>query len=87
MDVYEIIKKDHLDQNEMEYVVEQYIKIKKGRDIKINVRANPILSMIPLQFQQQIIQNELSMLNEAYDVAMGYFINNPPPETEENKVS
>ena len=75
MKVEEIILKTELTQEEMQFVVEQYIFEKKQRKITINIHNNRALSLVPQAFAQAILQNELQMLNEAYNVAVEYFIN------------
>lgn len=70
MIVEEIIRKPEVDQNEMEYVVEQYIKERKGVDVKINI---PIMGgLIGAALNQQ----QLSLLSDSYMTASQWFRDN-----------
>jgi hypothetical protein len=75
MDVKEIIGKTELTQEEMQFVVEQYIFEKKGKKVKIDIMSNPVINLVPPMMQRPLIQRELSMLNEAYNIACEYFFN------------
>jgi len=61
-----------LSTDEMVFVVEQYIKEKKGQAVEINPlkRLDPNHPFFPMQCQQKI-----KMLHEAYNVAKSYFKN------------
>jgi hypothetical protein len=88
MNINEIIFKNQLDQSEMEFVVEEYIFEKKNVRVKINVANQPGLQHMPVSFQNMMIQNQLQLLNVAYETAVFYFISkykreNPPIEYEE----
>jgi hypothetical protein len=88
MNINEIIFKNQLDQSEMEFVVEEYIFEKKNVRVKINVANQPGLQHMPVSFQSMMIQNQLQLLNKAYETAVSYFISkykreNPPLEYEE----
>jgi hypothetical protein len=88
MNINEIIFKNQLDQSEMEFVVEEYIFEKKNVRVKINVANQPGLQHMPQSFQNMMIQNQLQLLNVAYETAVFYFISkykreNPPLEYEE----
>jgi hypothetical protein len=89
MNINEIIFKNQLDQSEMEFVVEEYILEKKNVKVKINITNHPGLQHMPQEFQAMIIQNQLQLLNMAYETALTYFISkykseNPPIEYEDN---
>jgi hypothetical protein len=73
MKIEEIITKSELSQEEMEFVVEEYIFEKKNRRVKINIMANPVLQLVPTNMQTPLIQRELGLLNEAYQMACEYF--------------
>jgi len=84
MEVKEIIRKEKLEQSEMEFVIEQYIKEKKGRDVKINIHNNQMIHLIPKEFQQSILQKELQLLNEAYNVACSYYFKKNKEKSSKN---
>ena len=73
-EVYDIIEKNELTQAEKEFVVESYIFEKKQRKVKIDIRNHQVLKMVPnSHLTQQILQQELFLLNEVYNVACKYF--------------
>lgn len=60
-----------VDQSEMIYVVEQYIKDKKGVEVDINLlkginKKSPMASIL--------LQEQLGMLVEAFEIARGYYV-------------
>ena len=57
--------------NEMLFVVKEYIKDKKGRDIDINLEKN-LPRHHPLF--NHLYQNQLGKLNKAFSTASEYFI-------------
>lgn len=61
-----ILRKSRLDQSEMEFVVERYIYIRKGKDINIDLEKN----------SSWTLPRQLTKLNEAYDSALGWLTNN-----------
>ncbi len=73
MNVSEIIEKTELTQEEMEFVVEEYVWEKKNKRVKINIQSNPILQLIPKAFAESILRQELNLLNHAYNCACEYF--------------
>ncbi len=73
MDIQEIIKRNHLDQKEMEYVVTQYIKELKGVDVSINVEK--VALAWPKWVRTKLIEQQLSKLNDAYQIAAEWFSN------------
>jgi hypothetical protein len=78
MKLEEIIIKSEPIQEEMEFVVEEYIFEKKNRRVKINIMANPVLQLIPPHMQSLVIRRELDLLNQTYQTARKHF-------TEKNK--
>ncbi len=60
MNVKDIIHKTHLEQSEMQYVVEQYIKERKGKEGKIYCTSSI----------------DLMKLDGAYNVAVKWFMQN-----------
>ncbi len=78
MKIEEIIIKSEPIQEEMEFVVEEYIFEKKNRRVKINIMANPVLQLIPPHMQSPVIRRELDLLNQTYQTARKHF-------TEKNK--
>lgn len=73
MEVEEIINKTELSQEEMQYVVEQYIWEKKQKKVTINIHNNKMLQFVPKVFADGILQDELIKLNDAYNDACEYF--------------
>jgi len=74
MDVLEIVTRKSpqvVSQQEMEHVVEEYIKEKKNAGVKIDItkgiKGGGLLT-------QGLLARQLNMLNEAFDVASKYFI-------------
>lgn len=74
MDLTEIITRKspyNISQDEMCYVVEQYIKDKKSYDISINIEKR----VIPINMlRKTMIVNQLQKLNQAFDIAQKYFV-------------
>ncbi len=62
MDINNIINKRLPTNQEMIFVVEQYIKEKKDKDVEISLNPNKAF-------------HELRLLNKAYIVAAEYFLN------------
>jgi hypothetical protein len=73
MDIKEIVFKNELTQEEMEFVVEEYIFEKKNARVKINVTNKPGIHHMPKDFQSMIIQGQIQMLYTAYESASRYF--------------
>ncbi len=87
-DVYSIISKSTLSQEEVQSVVEEYVYEKKQRRIKINIKNHPIIRMVPSpMLAAPILQNELSMLMEAYNIACEYFFEKQKEEEYDRKES
>ena len=59
---------------ELSYVVQEYIKAKKNREITINLKKG--LEHLPQQFQTAMYGGQVSKLHKAFDVAKAHFINN-----------
>ena len=73
MDVTEIVNRESASEyatKELTYVVEQYIKEKKGVDVEIN----PFKHAKNSPFGGVIVQIAMQQLNHAYDVAAAYFL-------------
>lgn len=76
MDVLEICKREtgsHFTIEEMEYVIEQYIKERKGVQVNIDTfrdYRDRRFTMVESMFAQR----DLNMLHKAFDVAAEYFI-------------
>jgi len=66
--IHEICTSNSLNQKEMEYVVEQYIKSKKNIDVNIDI--TPINNIGLMMFRSQF--NKLSI---AFEVAAKYYLN------------
>lgn len=63
MEISSIINKDNLHSEEMKYVIEKYIKEKKGKEVKLMLK----LDRGVFDF------HEWGLFNTAYDYAMAYF--------------
>lgn len=74
MNTKEIINKNELSTEEMVFVVQEFIKEKKGVDININLLKglHPQNPLFALKYSGQI-----SMLDKAYDKALAFFMENP----------
>ena len=75
MDVNEIVKRKSpqlITQKEMEYVVESYMKEKKGVSVDVNILKG--IGNHPLR--NAFISRQLSILNEAFDIASKHFCKN-----------
>jgi hypothetical protein len=73
MDIKEIVFKNELTQEEMEFVVEEFIYEKKNVRLKIDITNIPGLNQMPVDFQSLILQRSIQLLMFAYDVASHYF--------------
>ena len=63
MEIAEIIRKEKLETEEMIFVVESYIKERKGVDVKIKIDES----------HQIFIMKDLNLLNHAYNNACAYY--------------
>lgn len=79
--VKEIINKpdsEVLDQVDMEYVVEQYIKERKGKSVKVLLPGpnHPLAQAMPKEvFAQMVFAPEFEKLAHAFNHAKAYFKN------------
>lgn len=74
MNIQDIVYKTELSQDEVQFVIEEYIWEKKKVKIKVNINKNPILSLVPPVIKQHMLERELQLMMEAYNIACGYFI-------------
>jgi len=74
MNIKKIINKTHLEQSEMQYVVEQYIKEKKGVDVEINLLKG-VSNDVPEPFIIMHLRQQLQLLVNAFEIACKYFAN------------
>lgn len=81
MNIQNIIYKTELSQDEVQFVIEEYIWDKKKVKVKINVNKNPVLSLVPPIIQQHMLGNEFQLMMEAYNIACGHFIEKFPKES------
>ena len=75
MNVENIVTRDNriaLETHEMQFVVQEYIKEKKGSNVKINLMKG--LNQHDPFFAMEYLQ-EVNKLMNAYNVAQGYFLN------------
>jgi len=74
MNVQEIVSRgtgSHFSPNELMFVVEQYIKEKKGVEVKLNI----LKGLNPRQrIGQFIYQQQITKLNDAFTKASEYFL-------------
>lgn len=61
----------HFSEEEMKFVVENYIKDKKGASIKINLRKG--LNAFPRVIRELMVAQQLNKLFEAFNVACNYY--------------
>jgi hypothetical protein len=73
MEVSEIIIKNELTTQEMEFVVEEYIFEKKSQRVTINTTNHPMARMVPPQMAGVILQQQFQLLDTAYQKAAIYF--------------
>lgn len=73
MDINEIIVKNELTTQEMEFVVEEYIFEKKNQRITIDTTNHPMARMVPPQMAGIILQQQFQLLDSAYQTAAIYF--------------
>lgn len=67
MEIKDIIYKQNVEQSEMQFIIEQYIKVRKGVDIKCNPRQTGI----------RIFDiGEVTKLISFYNTAADWFIKN-----------
>ena len=71
MNIYKIITKTKLQQQEMEFVVEQYIKEKKGVNVQINLAKR--VETLPNFYVGLHLQQQLQLLDKAFNDACIYF--------------
>lgn len=57
-------------QQEMEFVVTEYIKTKKGVDVEINLSKHH--TGTPLDIM--LMREQIRMLDKAFEIAQGYFL-------------
>jgi hypothetical protein len=73
MDINEIIVKNELTTQEMEFVVEEYIFEKKNQRVTINTTNHPMARMVPPQIAGVILHQQFQLLDTAYQKAAIYF--------------
>ena len=73
MEVNEIIIKNELTTQEMEFVVEEYIFEKKNKRVIINTTNHPMARAVPPQMAGVILQQQFQLLDTAYQKAAIYF--------------
>lgn len=76
MVVSDIIRKTELSQAEMQFVVEQYIKERKGVNVNIHI-ALPTNSFERLSMH--FAQDQIIKLTNAYNDACGWYLNKTEP--------
>lgn len=67
--IEQLIPQTHLDQSDMQFMVEQYIWALKGENVDINILKRA--SRGP--WYEFIVSQELNKLQEAYFIALGFF--------------
>ena len=67
--IQQLIPQTHLDQSDMQFMVEQYIWALKGENVDINILKRA--SRGP--WYEFIVSQELNKLQEAYFIALGFF--------------
>lgn len=73
MEVNEIVNRKTgsiFSQEELEFVIKEYIKEKKGVDININLSKN----FTGTHFDSFINQDQMILLDKAFEVAQRYFV-------------
>jgi hypothetical protein len=73
MEVSEIIIKNELTTQEMEFVVEEYIFEKKNQRVTIDTTNHPMARMVPPHMAGIILQQQVQLLDTAYQKAAIYF--------------
>lgn len=74
MEIKDIVFRNTLTQQEMEFVVEQYIKEVKGVDVKIDIEdTSKRRAQYMPDFAPMLIKGQLEMLDVAYQSAALYF--------------
>ena len=73
MDIIDLLSKPsgyNYSVEEAQYIVERYIKLKKGRDVKINIYRDVDLNQLQLNpFGQMVLHQQTQMLFEAFNQA------------------
>lgn len=70
--IEQLIPQTHLDQSDMQFMVEQYIWVLKGENVDINILKRATKGA----WYEFIIGQELNKLQEAYFIALGFFVEN-----------
>lgn len=75
MNIKKIIRKTNLEIDEMCFVIQQYIKERKGVDVKIEPKLTAILKVFGKEFStpHPAAHHELDLMHEAYNISCAYF--------------
>lgn len=75
MEISKIINKTELTQDEMQFVVEEYIYEIKNKRVQINILNHPVVMQFGINnlISKQILENELMLLHMAFQSASIYF--------------
>lgn len=73
MDIKTIIRKQEVSQDEMEFVISEYIFEKKGVRPDINIEAGLPPGVHP-QIRNMVLSKQIELLSIAYDTAWAFFI-------------
>jgi len=75
MNIQEIATKTNVSQEEMEFLISEYIYERKGYRPMINLLRNLPVNQIPEPMLSMIIQQQLQLLTVAFNVACEYYAN------------
>lgn len=73
MNIQDIIIKTELTQEEVQFVIEEYIFELKNIRININLQNNSLVDQLPIPIQNMYYSNQLQLMDQAYQIACEYF--------------
>lgn len=85
MDIRDIITRNTVSQDEMQFVISEYIHEKRNYRPEINILRGLPVNQIPEPMLHMILQQQLQLMTAAYNIAYEYFmdklkINHPTQE-------
>lgn len=76
MEIKTIIRKTHLEVDEICYVIQEYIKDRKGVDVVVSPELTKKIKIWGFRVQQvpnPFAREELKLMHKAYDIACAWF--------------
>lgn len=73
MNIQEIIIKENLTQEEVFFVIQEYIFEKKGIRVEINLLNNPMFLQLPRPMFNMVMNQQFQLMDVAYQISCEYF--------------